>query len=244
MRMFIFLTLVTCLSTNALAQTRTTGNTGTGGTTGQFGTGQQTGGLTGGSAAGSAGFGSLQTSNMASQFGQGFNFNPAFSSAGLRSPFGNNVGMMGMGGRGMMGMGGLGMGGFGMGMGGMGMGGMGGRNQQGNRGSGMGGNQQPSLRPTVKLGFETVLPSNNQRQQQVQVSMSRIPQADKFMGANVQIQGRKATVSGSVPPDKVRVLKQLLLLEPGIYEVDLSQVNKGSASSAAAGEQVPAPLPQ
>lgn len=144
-------------------------------------------------------------------------------------------GMMGMGGMGGMGM--MGMGGMGMGMGGMGMGmgGMGGRGgqQQGGRG-GMGGTgqqQQYTLRPTVKLGFDVPMPNSQARSQQIQVTMARLPEPSRFAGANISIDGRKAIVSGSVDKNQRELLKRLLLLEPGIYEVDMSKL-----VSATAGE--------
>lgn len=134
------------------------------------------------------------------------------------------MGMGGMGGMGMMGMGGMGMGG--MGMGGMGMN----RNQQNMRG-GTGTGQQYQVRPTVKLGFDPSLPTTQARSQNIRATMTRIPSAEKFAGANVTVEGRKAIVTGTIDKDKVEVFKRLLQLEPGIYEVDMSQVNVTTDSS-------------
>ena len=231
MRKFIFVTLLVLASSSANAQFGSnTGNTSnTGGTTG--------GGMTGGNAA--------TTGAASTQFGQAFNFGSnGFAATGMTSPFGNTtttgrtggmMGMGGMGGMGMMGMGGMGMGMGGMGMGGMGMGGMGGRGgqQQGGRG-GMGGTgqqQQYTLRPTVKLGFDVPMPNSQARSQQIQVTMARLPEPSRFAGANISIDGRKAIISGTVDKSQREVLKRLLLLEPGIYEVDMSKL-----ASATAGE--------
>lgn len=139
---------------------------------------------------------------------------------GLGGIGGGMMGGMG-GGMGMMGMGGMGMGG--MGMGGMGMGGMGGmgRNQQQNQRMGANGQQQYTLRPTLKLGFAPTLPSNEIRSSQIQTTMARIPQAQQFAGVNVQVSGNTAFVSGNIAPDQAQVLRRLLMLEPGIYQVQL-----------------------
>ncbi|MBX3424001.1 MAG: hypothetical protein KF752_20785 [Pirellulaceae bacterium] len=127
------------------------------------------------------------------------------------------IGMgMGMG----MGMGGFGMGGFGMNRSGMG---------------GMGGNQQqrPKLRPTVSVDFEVDRPTNQQRLNQVQVNLSKLPQPGRFTGVNVQMVGSKAVVTGSLPNSKdADVLKQLLLLEPGIYEVDVRSLADSQSSGS------------
>ncbi len=238
MRKFIFVTLLVLASNNANAQFGSnTGNTGN---------------MNTGTASGNAGTG---TTN--SQFGQPFNFaNNGISATGITNPLGNTAttgrtgmmgmgGMGGMGGLGMMGMGGMGMGmgGMGMGMGGMGMGmgmgGMGGRGQQQNGRGGMGGSgqQQYTLRPTVKLGFDVPTPNSQARGQQIQLTMARLPQPSRFAGANVSIDGRRAIVTGNVDKSQREILKRLLLLEPGIYEVDMSQLDgatSGDSSSSRA----------
>ena len=234
MRKFIFVTLLVLASSSANAQFgANTGNTSnTGGTTG--------GGTTGGNAA--------TTGAASTQFGQAFNFGSnGFAATGMTNPFGNTtttgrtggmMGMGGMGGMGMMGMGGMGgMGMGGMGMGGMGMGGMGGRGQQQQGRGGMGGTgqQQSTMRPTVKLGFDVPMPNSQARSQQIKVTMARLPEPSRFAGANISIDGRKAIVSGSVDKSQREVLKRLLLLEPGIYEVDMSKL-----ASATAGESTSA----
>ncbi|MFO0943763.1 MAG: hypothetical protein U0930_23760 [Pirellulales bacterium] len=171
------------------------------------------------------------------------NFSQGFTATGISNPFGTTttgrtgMGGMGMGGMGMggmgMGMGGMGMMGMGMGgmgMGGMGMGGMGmNRNQQNMRGGTTG--QQYQLRPTVKLGFTPAVTPVQARSQQIITNMARIPAAEKFAGANVTIQGRTAVVSGSIEEGQIEVFKRLLQLEPGIDNVDVSQVNLDSDSS-------------
>lgn len=238
MRKFIFVTLLVLASGTANAQfgsnTGNTSNTGNSSNTG--------------SATGNASTGLTNT-----QFGQAFNFsNNGMSATGITSPFGNTTttgrtGMMGMGGMGMMGMGGMGMGmGMGgMGMGGMGMGGMGGRGQQQNGRGGMGGmggtgQQQYTLRPTVKLGFDVPMPNSQARGQQIQITMAKLPQPSRFAGANIAIDGRKAIVTGDVDRNQRELLKRLLLLEPGIYEVDMSRLDgatSGDSSSSRANRQ-------
>jgi len=135
---------------------------------------------------------------------------------------------MGMGmGMGMSGMGGMGMGGMGMGMGGMGMGGMGmGR-------SGMQQQSQTKVRPTVVLGFEVARPSPQQRAQQVQLNLTRLPQPQRFAGVTVQVEGNRAVVSGSLKePKDADLLRQLLLLEPGVFQVDMQQMESNSSEDS------------
>lgn len=229
MRKVIAITLILLCGQSTLAQTRTGSTTGTTGTTG-----------------GTTGTGTLGNSGLSNAgFGQQFNFSQGFAATGIASPFGAATGMSGMGMSGMgmrnMGMGGMGMGGMGMmgmGMGGMGMG-MGGmgmgmnRNQQNMRG-GMGNSmqQQYSIRPTVKPGFDSTLPTTQVRTQQIRATMTRLPQPERFAGANITVEGKKAIVTGTVDKSQVEVLKHLLQLEPGIYEVDMSQVNGGNGSSS------------
>jgi hypothetical protein len=155
----------------------------------------------------------------------------------------------------MMGMGGMGMG-MGMGMGGMGMGGMGGgRGGQTGRGGagGMGGTQQQyQIRPTVKLGFEVARPTSQQRTQQFTSTIARLPQPQRFAGVSVKVDGRTAIATGKLANTAdATLLKNLLLMEPGIYEVDISALTgqKSTASPsdrpATPTEQVPAvPAPR
>lgn len=155
------------------------------------------------------------------------------------------MGGMGMGGMGLggMGMGGMGMGGMGMGGMGMGRGGMGGG---GNMGRGGNQQQQIQVRPTVKVGFDSNLPTAQARTSAVRTTMTLLPQPERFRGVTVQVEGRKAIVTGTLAKQTdARVLRHLLLLEPGIYEVDLSALEKANASAAGpATEAVPAPAPQ
>jgi hypothetical protein len=230
------------IASSSVAQTRPggTGGTGTGGTGGGGTPRTGTGGTSGfnfgnsgfGTTSGTSGFGTTggttggsglgQTSGVGS-FGQGFTFNGGF---GLGA---SPMGMTGMGGRSSfgMGMGGMGMGMGGMGMGGMGMGGMGmgGRGgATGGRSGGMGGTQQQyQIRPTVKLGFTVATPSAAQRTQQFTSTIARLPQPERFAGVNVKVEGRKAIASGKlVSKADAKLLKNLLLMEPGIYDVDIS----------------------
>jgi hypothetical protein len=242
------------------AQTRTTGGATGGGTTGgsggltNFGSSGfgATGGTTGGLTTGGSTTGAIGGVGGTGGFGQGFTFN---SGLGLgASPMGMS-GMGGMTGRsgfggmgGMMGMGGMGMG---MGMGGMG-GGRGGQTGRGGAG-GMGGTQQQyQIRPTVKLGFEVARPSGQQRTQQFTSTIARLPQPERFAGISVKVDGRTAIATGKLGNTAdATLLKNLLLMEPGIYEVDISaltgQKNSTSPSDkpATRTEQVPAvPAPQ
>jgi hypothetical protein len=266
MKKLVFLLIIVLATPAAEAQQSVGSGSGfsnLGGGTGGFGNAGGATGGTGTSAAGSAtagaptgfGFSSSTTSGPFSSFTNNFAGTPLTSSfstgttgAGMTGRGATGMGgmSMGMGGMGMgmggMGMGGMGMGGMGMGgmgMGGMGMGGMGmgggrGRAQQGGMGQQQ---QQYALRPTLKLGFEASPPNSQIRTQQIQRTMARIPQASRFVGTNVQVDGSTAVVSGSLDKRQADLLKQILLLEPGIYKVDMSKVNDASASdkSAAAG---------
>lgn len=197
-----------------------TGGTGFGGNS-QTGTGgnQNNSGLGGQSGIGGGGFGS------------GFSFDPSFSASAFggnssANPTLSRAGMVGMG----MGMG-MGMSGFGMGgMGGMGMGmgssGMGMQQQQ----------QQTKVRPTVRLGFEVARPSAQIRAQQAQLTLARLPQAERFAGIELQMDGNRAIVSGQLKePQDAELLRQLLLLEPGVYQVDLQQLNSANEPSVTDG---------
>lgn len=197
-----------------------TGGVGTGGNSG-FGRTGQTGGQTGAGG---------QTGTGGGGLGSGFSFDPGFGTSAFANPFrnsGNNVGMNRMG---MMGMGGMGMGG--MGFGGMGMGGMGmGRFGMGGMGSQQ--QQQSKFRPTVQLGFEVVGPSPQQRAQQAQFTLARLPQSQRFTGVTVQMEGSRAVVSGKLKePKDAELLRQLLLLEPGVYQVDLQQLDSATEQNS------------
>lgn len=187
----------------------TNGGTGSGLTGGQTGTGA---GIGGGGTTGLGGFGS------------GFSFDPNFGTTTMANPFGNAANGSQMSPMRTMGIG-MGMG-MGMGMGGFGMGGMGGM------GGGMGGfgmqqqQSQTKVRPTVVLGFEVARPSSQQRAQTVRLTLDRLPQAQRFAGVAVEIDGSRAVVSGSLKdPKDAELLRQLLLLEPGVYQVDMQQLN-------------------
>lgn len=233
MRLLIAATIIAVFAPTSWGQFRgpnlPTGGRGAGGLSGALGgTGNnQAGGAgggnlgAGGGAGGAGGLGGQ--ANSGGGFGSGFSFDPRFGATTFGNPaggaggaFGNRMGNMGMGGLGM-GMGGMGMGGmgFGRGMGGFGMGGMGSQQQQ-----------QSRVRPTVRLGFEVERPSVVTRSQQVQMTLSRLPQAQRFSGVNVVLDGRRAIATGALAnPQDAALLRQLLLLEPGVYEVDISQLN-------------------
>lgn len=186
-------------------------------------------------------------------FGSGFSFDPRFSATTVDNPFGG--GGMNAGRAGAAGMGGLGMGMGGMGMGGLGMGGMGGMGLGMGMGMGMGGlgmggfgmggmgmqqQQQSKLRPTVRLGFEVERPSPVRRSQQAQMTLSRLPQAERFAGVNVVMDGNRAIATGSLENSAdAGLLRQLLLLEPGIYQVDVSQLTPSERSATASENQGP-----
>jgi hypothetical protein len=234
MKLLIFSAIIAMLAQVSFAQMGGINLPGGGRNTGGLGgaTGNNPTDGTGGRNLGTGGVGGQ--ANTGGAFGGGFNFDPRFNATTFGNPFGaagggigNRMGNMGMGGLGMGGMGGMGMGMGGMGMGGMGFGrGMGGF---GMGGMGMQQQQQSKLRPTVRLGFEVERPSAVRRSQQVQMRLSRLPQAQRFSGVDVVMDGSRAIATGSLAnPADAGLLRQLLLLEPGVYEVDISQLNAAS----------------
>jgi hypothetical protein len=167
------------------------------------------------------------TGSGTGQAGSSFNFDPRFGAATFANPFGATGGAANANRLGGMGMGGMGMGGMGMGMGGFGMGGFGLGMGMGGRMGGMGMQQQQQsrLRPTVRLGFEISRAPTQQRSQRAQATLSRLPQSERFAGTDVRIDGERAIVTGSVRnAADAGLLKQLLLLEPGIFEVDVTEL--------------------
>lgn len=212
------------------------GNTGsgqTGGLSSQTG-GGQTGGLSGlssqtGSASGTAAGGQAAA----------FSFDPRFSA----TPFGSAFGTGGLGGVGGLGGGLGGIGGLGGGFGGGRFGGMGGFGGGfGGRG-GFGQNQQQQnqtkIRATAKVGFDYNAPQPQAQATAVRSTLARLPIPERFNQAQIDFNGRTAVVSGSFEDaDDIAVLKQLLLLQPGIEDVDI----RNAKSSSAAGSVVPEPV--
>jgi hypothetical protein len=175
-------------------------------------------------------------------FGSAFEFDPVFGAVSPNSRGMGNGSMNSMGMTNSMGMGGFGMGRLGMGMG-MGM------SFGGNRGFGNMNSQQQQkqqMRTTVKLGFDPPAPSAQVRTQAARVNLSRLPEPQRFAGINVELIGRKAVASGKISKAAdADLLKQLLLLEPGVFEVDLSglagsQQQSSSRNNSAYAEEVPA----
>ena len=79
----------------------------------------------------------------------------------------------------------------------------------------------------------------------MQLTLTRLPQPERFAGVSVQLDGRTAVATGSLNnPRDAELLKQLLLLEPGVYEVDVSQVTAAAATGTPSAvlplESVPA----
>lgn len=234
MRLCLTAMVLLLSSSTGWTQTRTgttTGSTSGNNTFGQgfsFGSSASQVGTTG---AGMAGTGMAGGTGGTGTFGSPFSFNSANTGTATGMTGMNRMGM-GMGGM-SMGMGGMGMGGMGMGGMGMGRGGMGGMGMNNRGGMGNTMQQRAQIRPTVKIGFESTLPSSEQRTQQVSATVSRLPQPERFQGANVTVEGRKAIVTGSLPKQAdANLLKQLLLLEPGIYEVDLSALTKSKSTTS------------
>ncbi len=206
------------------------GNTGTGQTGGGqagalSGFGAQTGGATGTGATAAAGQASP------------FSFDPRFSA----TPFGSAFGTGGLGGVGGFG-GGLGGLGGGFGGGGFGGGGFGGGGFGGRGGFGQNSQQQQNqtkIRATAKVGFKYTAPQPQARAANLRSTLTRLPITERFNQAQIDFNGRTAVVSGSFEDaDDIDVLKQLLLLQPGIEDVDV----RNATSSAAANSVVPSPV--
>lgn len=149
-----------------------------------------------------------------SGFGSGAQSNSiqsAFSGAALGgNALGGNTGLTNFG-RGFVG-GGIAGGGFGGG--GFGGGGAG-QNQE---------NQTP-IPFTLKLGFKPKLRSPAEVARTLTSRMVRLPLPVKFANMSVAVQGTTAIITGQVPThEDAEVAKQLVLLEPGIEDVqnDLS----------------------
>ncbi|MEM7476058.1 MAG: hypothetical protein AAF483_13775 [Planctomycetota bacterium] len=173
---------------------------------------------------------------------------------GLSTGGANNGGGLGTGG---LGTGGFGTGGFGGGLGG-GLGGFGGG--LGGFGGGFGGfgggfnnqfnqnNQnQNSIRATVKLGFTMPMPAPEVRAREIASLFTRLPIPAQIRGVNLQLDGKTAIVTGTLKDkDQARILKGLLMLEPGIYKVDdkkLTFSNAEDESSASDQLEMIEPIP-
>ncbi|MFN3190650.1 MAG: hypothetical protein ACE361_09020 [Aureliella sp.] len=183
----------------------------------QFGQDTQT--QTGTAAAG----GSTPT---ATPTGQDFDFSNTFGGTQIGINSGNGFGTAGLGGN--TGLGRLGgLGGFGGGFGGLG--GFG-----GGFGGGLGGfNQQndAKIRATIKLGFAYEPPKPSFRAQRLNATLRRLPLPSKFQGVQVAINDRTAFVSGrNVAEGDREVLEQLVLLEPGIDDVEFADFSASDRS--------------
>lgn len=177
-------------------------------------------GQTGGQAAGGVASGMANTS-----FGGGFSFDQAFGATIL----GQNLGAGGTAFRalGAGGAFGLGLGGgFGRGM----------NNPFGNRSQ----NQQDGkIRAKITLGFPYAGPPSELHTQTINATLRRLPLPERLRDVQVVIDGEKAIASGNVgSKDDIDILQQLVLLEPGIYEVDIS----GLQLTDGGPETVTAPL--
>ncbi|MEM8734276.1 MAG: hypothetical protein AAGG44_08640 [Planctomycetota bacterium] len=158
--------------------------------------------------------------------GQDFDFSNTFggSQIGINS---NNAGGFGGGLGGTTGLGGgFGrLGGFGGGFGGFGGGfggGLGGFNQQQN---------DAKIRATIKLGFKYEPPRSSLRTQRLNATLRRLPLPSKFQGVQVAINDRTAFVSGrNVAEEDRDVLEQLVLLEPGIDDVEFADFSASDRS--------------
>ena len=234
LRTYIFITCILASIPVVLGQ-------GFGGSTGTGQTGGgQTGGLSGFGAQTSGGTGTGTGTGATAAAGQGtaFSFDPRFSA----TPFGSAFGTGGLGGVGGLGGGLGGIGGIGGGFGGGRFGGLGGfGGGLGGRG-GFGQNQQQQnqtkIRATAKVGFDYNAPQPQAQATTVRATLARLPIPERFNQAQIDFSGRTAVVSGNFKnADDIAVLKQLLLLQPGIEDVDV----RNATSSAASSSVVPAP---
>lgn len=205
----------------------TTDRTTTGGATSGLGAATQaqtrgTGAATGGLSA-------------AAPFGSGFTFDPRFGATSFATPFGTGIG------GGVGGVGGLG--GFGGGLSGSRFGSFGGGFGGGFGRGGFGQTQQQNqskIRATAKVGFEFQAPPAQAQATTIRATLARLPLPPKFEQAQIQFDGRTAVVMGNFKnAEDVAVLKQLLLLEPGVSEVDVREAVVPGASV----DVVPAPNP-
>ncbi|QDV26647.1 hypothetical protein [Aureliella helgolandensis] len=143
-----------------------------------------------------------------SSFGNGFAFDAGFGG----NVFGGNTAAAALGGAA------LGRSGFGGGFGGGGFGGGRGAQNQ---------NQQneTKVRATVKLGFKIDGPPPALRSRQLNSTLARLPLQRQFANIHVVMDGSTAVLSGIAKnPEDLGVLRQLLLMEPGVQEVNLSQI--------------------
>lgn len=191
----------------------------------------------------SMGSGTATSGNMGSVLSIGGDLSGRLGGTiGTTSTMGGMTGRTGMGTTSMMGglggmsMGGLGMMGMSSRMGGM-MGGMGGmRGGFGGMNSQM--NQQPSVRATVRLGFQVAPQPPAQLARSVSSRLTRLPIPDRLKTLNVEMNGRTAVLRGTVSnQDDIRLLENILSLEPGIDKVD-NQLVVSNASNTV----VPTPI--
>lgn len=180
--------------------------------------------------------------DIGQEFGGEFTFDSGgFGGAGFGGA-NQNAGRLGGLGGGLGGFGG-GLGGFGGGLGGFG-GGFGGG---GFGGGGFGGqgqqNNQSKIRATVKLGFTIERPPAEVRARNVNATLRRLPLPKKFQSVNVSIDGGTAIINGAASNvEDVDVLKQLLLLEPGVYDVRFAGDPAESKPAAESIEPAAAPV--
>ncbi|RMF44229.1 MAG: BON domain-containing protein [Planctomycetota bacterium] len=206
--------------TDASAQ-QNTGGLGIG--FGNFGLGNSSFGLSGnsntGTNNGATGAAGTSAGALDGQISIGQNlggFDRGFGAATFSNTPGSAIGGAGIGALGGIGRFG-GLGGFGGGFGGR-FGGFGGRF------GGFGGNNnqnQPQIRTTIRLGFRYEPPPPAQRTAEINARMVRLPLPSQYAGLQVQVQGRRAIVTGAVPSEEDKdLVARLIQLEPGVDEVD------------------------
>lgn len=200
--------------------------------------------------AGAAGQGGAPQSGTGSVVaaGSGFSFDPRFGTTAVGNAFSTGVGGLGgiggiggIGGLGGIGGGRLGggLGGFGGGFGGGGFGG-GGFGGRGGFGQNQQQQNQSKIRATIKVGFDYQAPPPQSQAIAIQNRLARLPIPQRFDQAQIQFVGRQAVVRGTFEdPEDIAVLRQLLLLEPGVEEVDVSQ----AVVVVSPAELVPPPPP-
>lgn len=227
--------LVACSQT-ASAQAR--GNTGgqgaLGGTLSEVGTlggATDAAGATGATGTAGTANGALSESAQIGRFSDGFT--SAAGNFGAAATTGNLGGLN-------SGLGGFGLGGFGGGLGGFGLGGFG-----GGFGGGLNQNsqQQQTIRATVKLGFSMPPIPGPVQTRQVNARMSRLPLPSRFAGVQVQIADRIAYIPDGVSEEDAGLLARLLMLEPGVDDVESEYTREDPSVSDAMVEEVVPPPP-
>ena len=197
-----------------------------------------------------AGFGATAPGNAGL-----FNGTTTFGNVGLGGNTGAGLGgaggVGGLGGIGGVGGLGGGLGGFGLGFGiaqGASRGGFGGANQFNMQQQGQQG--ETTIRASIKLGFSVPRPSGTARAEAIATRLSRIPLNADLSGVNLLVSGDTVVLSGSIDdPDSARLIERLMLLEPGIYNVqnELQVVSNTPAAPSDTrvrnAEVVPVPVP-